>query len=90
MKWKIDSANVWYDEAAKNFGVTARDAQGRIFYLMNVALPLQKAISLSDRVRDRGEIDLNLWHVHIPYGTEAWLTDGMEQRQIEDEREGFC
>jgi len=90
MKWKINGVNVWYDEDAENFGVTARDGQGRVFYLIGVALPLQRAIDLSDRVRERGEIDLNLWHVHIPYGTEAWLIDGMEQRQIEDERFGYC
>ena len=37
-----------------------------------------------------GSIDPDLWNCYTPYGTNAWLLDGHEERQIEDERFGYC
>jgi len=53
-------------------------------------LPLWSAEALLAKVKARGSVDVNLWICHAPYGTDAWLLDGNEERQIEDERFGYC
>lgn len=69
------------------WSVMATDAAGREYYFE--PMPYRKAVTLAERVEKRGAINPDLWDCHIPYGTLAWLTDGMEQRQIEDERFGY-
>jgi len=84
----ITDAAVYHLEAG--WTIQAHDAEGREYYLANVALPLWSAESLLAKVKARGSVDVNLWLCHAPYGTDAWLLDGNEERQIEDERFGYC
>jgi len=86
---KIKEAQVIFDEIHKGFSVMATDAAGRQYYLQDAPLPYTKADRLTKRVEQRGAINPDLWVCHIPYGSQAWLIDGMEQRQIEDERFGY-
>ena len=48
-----------------------------------------RAVSFASKIEDRGYLDVNLWDCRIPYGSNAWISDGMEQRTIEDERNGL-
>lgn len=70
--------------------VTCADAQGRQYYLINAGLSKCIAEGLAVKVNARGAINADLWNCYVPYGTDAWLLDGCEERQIEDERFGFC
>jgi hypothetical protein len=74
------------------FVVMAWDADGREYALGDATypilpMPFPKASKLKERVADRGSIDPDLWACRTPYGTNAWLLDGCEERQIEDERD---
>jgi hypothetical protein len=74
--------------------VEACDKDGRIFCRCNPdasPLHMSKAIAsgLAAKVKERGNINLAYWSCHVPYGSAAWLLDGCEQRQIEDERDGY-
>jgi hypothetical protein len=55
------------------------------------ALPFRAALKLVEAIKAAGcVINENHWLCRAPYGTEAWLMDGMEERDIEDERFGYC
>jgi len=84
---KIKMVQVGGGERVSDFVVMATDSAGRQYYFE--PLPYRKAVILAERVEQRGSINPELWDRHIPYGTVAWLIDGMEQRQIEDERFGY-
>lgn len=83
----ITDATVYHLEAG--WTVQAYDAQGREYTLANVALPLWSAEALLAKVKARGSVDVDLWLCRAPYGTDAWLLDGCEDRWIEDERSGY-
>ena len=68
--------------------VQAYDADGREYTLLRPLTP-GAALALAGKVRAAGSIDPALWDCRAPYGTAAWLADGMEERTIEDERYGF-
>ena len=90
MEVKIENAYPVRNEADSGFTVMALDADGRQYYLQDIAVAFDRADRLADKVKERAFINLDLWFCHVPYGTTAWLLDGMEQRQIEDERFGYC
>ena len=78
------------------FTVMAKDAQGREYILSDgEGFPRVMSYCIADglvsEIKARGyTINPDYWGVRTPYGTEAWLLDGMEERTIEDERFGFC
>jgi hypothetical protein len=73
------------------FAVVAYDAQGREYTLLEPMFErATDARRLEAVVAAAGVIDADQWACRAPYGTEAWLIDGCEQRQIEDEREGWA
>lgn len=75
--------------------VTGSDADGREYTLLDESNGIrllahheaQLVVAKIDRARKR--INAMFWSVRAPYGTNAWLIDGMEERQIEDERMGW-
>ena len=75
--------------------IMAYDAQGREYTLLTPEGVIRtfsratEARRFEAKVAAKGEINANLWSCRAPYGTEAWLIDGEEQRQIEDERWGW-
>jgi hypothetical protein len=90
MQIAITNAQVCATHDGQAYTILAGDQDGRQYYLAEVALPYRRAVDLLGRVKQAREININLWHCHVPYGTAAWLIDGMEERQIEDERFGYC
>jgi len=42
-----------------------------------------------DKIADRGYLNGDLWDCSIPYGSLAWIQDGMEERIIQDEKDGL-
>lgn len=81
--------------ASERIGIMAYDKDGREYLLMNqdggcVTFPRHTdACRFAKKVADKGEINLDLWSCRTPYGSSAWWIDGMEERQIEDERFGY-
>ena len=74
--------------------VQAWDAKGREYTLGDATypirpLPFERAAAVVKRVKLAGKINPDLWSMRAPYGTDAWLEDGMEDRQIEDEKFGY-
>ncbi len=72
-----------------DYFIVASDKEGREYTLDKVLTAEQAAktyvaISLAEY-----KIDAGHWNMRIPYGTDAWLNDGMEERQIEDEKMGL-
>jgi len=73
-------------------GIMAYDAQGREYVLLDsngAFVTFNRATTarrFESTVAAKGKINADLWACRVPYGTEAWLIDGEEQRQIEDER----
>lgn len=90
MQIAITSAQICATHDGQAYTILANDKDGRQYYLTDDALPFHRAMNLLKRVKLAGEINANLWDCHVPYGTAAWLLDGMEERQIEDERFGYC
>jgi hypothetical protein len=89
MQIKIENAEPYLNADATSWTVTCNDAQGREYYLADATLELINARALAAKVNAKGQINVDLWLCHVPYGTSAWLLDGCEQRQIEDERFGY-
>jgi len=88
--------SVFVDYAPQSgFGIMAHDSDGREYVLLDSdgdyrVMSYVKADMVVDRIKAAGHmISLEHWSVRTPYGTQAWLIDGMEQRQIEDERFGY-
>lgn len=89
MRHEINDARICYNGDETGFTVIAYDKDGRRFDLIGAAFSYDRAEKLAAKVKDRGSIDPNLWNCYAPYGTDAWMLDGMEERQIEDERFGY-
>lgn len=85
----IKTVQLVYNDIAGGWILMTTDGAGREYYLRDAVLPYAKACMLEKKVNQRGTINPDLWDCHTPYGTRAWLIDGMEQRQIEDERFGY-
>jgi hypothetical protein len=83
-------------EDARSYLVMASDKHGYEYTLLNEEGDLRhlsffKANMIVDKIKANGNvINPDYWACHAPYGTEAWLLDGMEERQMEDERFGYC
>lgn len=77
------------------YTIFAYDAQGREYILLNEKGDFRtfpdalRARRQEARVKSAGVIDADLWTCRAPYGSQAWLDDGEELRQIEDERYGW-
>lgn len=71
--------------------VTCVDADGRQYSHFHVFSQndYRKAKALADRVREAGKIDLTHWDCYVPYGSDAWLIDGMEVTLMDDEERYF-
>lgn len=89
MKIKVIHIRSIYDEDRDLYEITANDMQGRQYLLRGVALPFLRAQTLIAKIARAGEINVELWDCRTPYGTEAWLLDGCEEREMEDERFGY-
>jgi hypothetical protein len=87
---KIENAEAYLNESGMDWSVTCCDSVGRQYYRTDLKLELHVAIDLAKKVNERGIINADLWACHVPYGSDAWLLDGYEERQIEDERFGYC
>lgn len=86
---KIKTAEPICTQDGNGFTIMAADADGRQYFLENVAVSYIRAWRLADKIKECGAINPDLWFCHVPYGTDAWMLDGMEARQIEDERYGY-
>ena len=87
---KIENAEASYNGDMNSWTVYCNDAEGRQYYRTDLKLALHVANDLAKKVNERGTINADLWACHVPYGSEAWEIEGCEQRQIEDERFGYC
>ena len=69
------------------YRVTCDDAAGRQYahFMCFAGRHHWKAKNLAVRVRDAGQIDASHWDCYVPYGSEAWLVDGMEATLMDDE-----
>jgi hypothetical protein len=79
----------------EGFVIMAWDAQGREYILLSAdsgfvtfQSPLD-ARRLVEKIKAKGLIDPAYWTCRAPYGSLAWDIDGEEERQIEDERNGW-
>ena len=76
--------------------VQGADADGREYTLLDAdngirLLAGHEAQAVVVKIKQAGlRINSIFWSVRAPYGTRAWLIDGMEERQIEDECFGYC
>ncbi len=90
----MDKVVVEWAEVTTNwdnrFVVVVGDKEGREYTRQDVNfINRDRAVSFASKIEDRGYLDVNLWDCRIPYGSNAWISDGMEQRTIEDERNGL-
>ena len=75
-----------------NWVVMGHDADGREYVLNDETnglrlMPCYQAQAVVAKIGAAGKIiNPMLWSCRAPYGTRAWLLDGMEERMIEDER----
>lgn len=65
--------------------VIASDKQGRIYTHNHQFQTSWAAAALLAKVLEKGTINLEHWHCRVPYGTEAWLEEGMEATLMDDE-----
>ena len=92
---KILNPRIEFFSDYNGFSIMARDAQGYEYVLSDGdgfvrTMSYTKADMVLDAIKKAGNmINPDHWGVRAPYGTEAWLLDGMEDRQIEDERFGY-
>ena len=71
------------------FHLMAYDAEGREYSHYYNFHDRDRADVLAKKVNDRGYINHDHWGCRVPYGSNAWLSDGMEDRLIEDEKNGY-
>ena len=90
MQVKIADAEAYLNESGMDWTVTCGDNVGRQYYLRGAKMSRFMARALADKVNAKGEINADLWICYVPYGSVAWEIEGHEQRQIEDERFGYC
>jgi wobble nucleotide-excising tRNase len=94
MKIKITHTDISSLEADA-YVIMAYDAQGREYTLLTPEgdfCTFDRATTarrFEAKVAAKGAINADLWTCRAPYGTEAWLADGMELRAIEDEQAGW-
>lgn len=96
MKVQVKNVSINFVEEGDlcGFAITANDAQGREYVLLgddglHRVMSYTKADMVVDKIKAaKNLINLEHWDVRAPYGTDAWMLDGMELRQIEDERWG--
>ena len=89
VKVDVDWAQVTFDWDNR-FVVIVTDRQGREYTRSDVNfINRDNAIKFADTIKARGYLNADLWNCRIPYGSEAWDLDGMEERTIQDERAGF-
>lgn len=73
-----------------HYAVMGYDGAGREYCHVRMDLTRHQAYRLVNNLTAAGgKVDIQHWHVRTPYGTQAWLEDGCEQREIEDERFGW-
>jgi hypothetical protein len=97
MKVQIKNVRIFFidDQEFSGFGIQARDQDGREYYLLDEhgdyrVMSYYKADSVVDRIKAANHmVSLDQWLVRTPYGTNAWMIDNMEDRQIEDERYAY-
>lgn len=98
MRVQLKNIRIFFVDYAtqSGFGIMANDSDGREYVLLDSdgdhrVMSYVKADMVVDRIKAAGHmVSSEHWDVRAPYGTQAWLIDGMEQRQIEDERFGYC
>lgn len=90
MQVKIKNAEAYLNESGMDWTITCSDSVGRQYYLKDATMSRFMARALAAKVDAKGEINMDLWICHVPYGSVAWELEGHEQRQIEDERFGYC
>ena len=98
MKVQVKNIRVFFIEHASHsgFGIMANDRFGYEYVLIDSdgdyrTMSYVKADMIVDKIKAAGNmVSPEHWSVRAPYGTEAWLMDGMEDRQLEDERFGYC
>lgn len=90
MMTKIKNAHCFFDQEIGGWTVSCDDAEGRQYYRTDLKLSMCIASGLARKINERGTINADLWQCHVPYGSVAWELEGHEQRQIEDERYGYC
>lgn len=94
-KQRLEKVKILFVEEGPGFIVIGHDAAGREYTLLDEAgdyrmMSYVAADMVIDRIKAAGGIiSLEHWSCRAPYGTNAWLIDGMEERQIEDERFGY-
>lgn len=96
MKQRLKNPRCLFVEEGPGFIVIANDDEGREYTLLDEnnhyrMMSYVKADMVIDRIKAAGYmVNPKHWSCRAPYGTNAWLIDGEELRQIEDERYGFC
>lgn len=89
LKVAVDWAEVSVDWDQR-FVVVVADKEGREYTRPDVNfIDPEKAKTFAAKIEERGFLDGNLWNCRIPYGSNAWISDGMEERTYWDERNGF-
>jgi hypothetical protein len=97
MKVQVKNVRIFFVDYAPNsgFGIMANDRDGREYVLLDSdgghrVMSYVCADKVVGKIKAAGHVvSVEHWDVRAPYGTQAWLIDGMEQRQIEDERFGY-
>lgn len=74
-----------YHEELKVWEVQCCDPAGRVYTHEKQFVTAAGAAVLLAKVATRGEIDTDHWGCRVPYGTDAWLEDGMEATLMDDE-----
>jgi hypothetical protein len=96
MKLPITKAASLPTEAdPRRVNILATDADGREYTLLDphsgrpLDVPTFIGLVIARDATEAGEIEAERWACRIPYGSNAWLIEGCEDRQIEDERWGW-
>jgi hypothetical protein len=98
MKVQVKNIQIFFIEHASHsgFGIMANDRFGYEYVLIDSdgdyrVMSYVKADMMVDNIKAAGNmVSPEHWSVRAPYGAEAWLMDGIENRQLEDERFGYC
>lgn len=81
----IDIVEVSVQYHDEIYYVRAHDADGREYTHHHLFTEAPKAFALLYRVLEACRINPEHWHCRVPYGTDAWLIDGMEVTLMDDE-----
>lgn len=81
-----DGVHVWFEDVADGWAVSGCDAEGRIYMHRYRFVSQDAALKLAGRIVGAGyKIDATHWDMRVPYGSDAWLNDGMEVTLMDDE-----